>query len=380
MAPKGGRGGGGSSGGGSSGGSSSSYDEPSVWQETFEFAGSGFKDPAARAQIVVLAMTFLALLVIAIWSWSLKTRPGPTGKVFKGNRWGVAVGAAVVYFGFSLADALLEDLSATVSNVFFIFLPILDSAGTLAEVWLLGVIYSLYHVLANKDTKLHRSLRWAHIVFCVFLLLLYLAILSGNIVFYVDLVGYRAWLATSSFRLHLARLRVAYNALYFCATLEVCCLAVLLLISSIRGRQGGASKRTALLFLILIPAPLVIRTVFQLAVVVRRNYHKLLVTNAAFVAYIIVYSFCTIILYAGVLTVGLRHRKALATNHARGIEEPQYGPPPEISVGPQPQYGNGPFWGAEAPPPPQPLANGGGMYPGPTKSPGVAASSWPVQH
>lgn len=91
MAPKGGGKGGGSSSssGSDEGGSQSSL---SVWTEKFEIYGSKFHDPIYRAIIIILAICFVAICGLAIWSFAVRKSNRPL-------RWAV--------FAFSILMAIM---------------------------------------------------------------------------------------------------------------------------------------------------------------------------------------------------------------------------------------------------------------------------------
>lgn len=91
MAPR-GRGSSGGAGGDGDGGGFSN----SLWAAPYSFEGSHFKDPIARATIILDGIFFLMLIAIAIWSAGVRTSSDCSRQVFKWHRFGISMFAAVM--------------------------------------------------------------------------------------------------------------------------------------------------------------------------------------------------------------------------------------------------------------------------------------------
>lgn len=88
--------GGGSSGGGGGGDGDGGGFSDSLWAASYSFEGSHFKDPIARATIILSGIFFVVLVMIGTWSAGVRTSSDCSRQVFKWYRFGISMFAAVM--------------------------------------------------------------------------------------------------------------------------------------------------------------------------------------------------------------------------------------------------------------------------------------------
>ena len=148
---------------------------------------------------------------------------------------------------------ILSELELWVAAVFYLISSILYSTAYIAEILQLATVFAVLAQLNKRiipyDSLAKNPFLWGYSLFCAILFVLYLSILALHIQYYVqtteageysyfiygsysDFEQYKRLLLTAN------KINIAYNALYFVASLVVLGLAILTLMRSLKAQAS----------------------------------------------------------------------------------------------------------------------------------------------
>ncbi|KAI9824906.1 MAG: hypothetical protein M1832_001511 [Thelocarpon impressellum] len=407
MAPK--RGGGSSSGGSSSssggsssyGGSSSggsgsryNYRKPTpFWLQKIPL-GSFYNRSYAMAYLVMVGIATLVIFGVLVASGGIKGKRQSGRKHFRWYAWGLAVVALLIHFFLLILDLSLIEAKARVARIYIIERILQNFFSGLSNIALLGVIYAIVRTRIRQTSlgsaSLYDGVKTVHGLLIGALTGVFLLFIGFYTAYLVSTEG--TTLGGSSWSAHkYTQTLTAWVVVYFVASLEVLVWAA---VTVGRPGQDKASKRVGILLLAHVAAPLLIHSVYELAMTVK---YTLPAEDAPRVpAYAratdIVFSLAPLVLtYIGVLFIGLTKGgpaggpdRAVPGGMAYvgGPADPQKANGVSAAT-PAPQYGH-----ASSPPPmagghtslPPPMAGGHtSLPPPPAGTQWVLAPVMPVQ-
>ncbi|KAG7007289.1 hypothetical protein G7Y79_00010g027900 [Physcia stellaris] len=256
---------------------------------------------------------------------TIKKQSQSVRALFRWYRFGTAMTMALVYSIYALIHTILWEKQAVVVTVFYLISSILYSTAEVADIFLLVTIFALLTQLSKRTASSNfitsTSFVWTYSVFCSILFALYLAILALRIQYQVEVTqngGYSSY-AYSRFnfsyshyyhlRRTLAKLNIAYNALYMVPSLSILGLAIPTSVHLLK-EQNAKQKIMAVAMIALVAFPLFLRSVIELAFVAAYSldfYARQ--TESGALAETFFYYFCTAVIFGGIVAIAFQFAK-----------------------------------------------------------------------
>ncbi|KAL8657416.1 MAG: hypothetical protein Q9226_001930 [Calogaya cf. arnoldii] len=302
-------------------------------------SNAGWTSQYGRATLAFEIIMALALLSTLIFSSTNRKRISAAKQLY--ICFLVAISLMIFTSTFHITDTILNEECLRVQNVYLIFEIIFLLLKYLADALLLAAIFIYLiprSILTRQFTQSSPSKgpTYLHLLPCALLGLFWLVLT----ILYLILIN--TVISTSGLVSGVRKLDFTYNLIYFLASLEIIVLAVMRLTSS-RSKAGRESvqtsenKKSPLFFLLFISLPLLIRSIWGLAISARFNLSSdffALENPALRLVQQLFYYLCTTLIYLGLaLIVKNLSSEPTFTNMGQSSEEEgKAGLGPEIPV------------------------------------------------
>lgn len=127
-------------------------------------------------------------------------------------------------FGINFAGSIIRDVSTSVAAIYLLIERVLENFSYFAQILLLAAVYCLvrYSYQRSSSNPLPKFVKWLHNIICTILFGLWIAIMYYSIAFEVHLILLDRNYEELENDIDLAaKIIVAYNALFLCASIEV---------------------------------------------------------------------------------------------------------------------------------------------------------------
>ncbi|KAI4267567.1 MAG: hypothetical protein LQ337_008286 [Flavoplaca oasis] len=226
----------------------------------------------------------------------------------------------ILFSVFYFIDIILKEERATVQYVHTIFQLLYALLKLLADAFLLSAIfiYLLPRCFITKHPRVGCFLSKVpillHVLFPGYIGLLWLTIFILTLAAIIQKAnGSSGVVSTSDLSVIVSRLEFAYYVQYFLAALEIIVLAGMRLAFQLRPRGDGVqisrTRKSSLVFLLMISLPLLIRSIWSLTISARytlRDYWKsddLMEVVRVHFANMLFYLICTTLIYIGLALI-----------------------------------------------------------------------------
>ncbi|KAI4095261.1 MAG: hypothetical protein LQ339_007320 [Xanthoria mediterranea] len=294
---------------------SSMYYNDNSWTSKYTLhGGSAWESPYQRAILAFEIIMVIALAATLVFSILSRKTARAAKAMFA---WFLATLSVMLFTSiFNFINIILNEECVSVQQVYLIFNVIFSSLRYLADVLLLATTFTYLiprSILTRHATQSSRNLgpTLLHLLFCGLLGLFWLVITVILLAVVIQQVRDTGIVSNFDLINGVRKLDFTYNLLYFFAALEIVALAVMRLTSRTKDPNGSNeptnSKRHPLLFLVLISLPLLIRSIWQLAIAARYELQDSIIVGLQReqlrLAQLLFYFLCTTLIYIGLALV-----------------------------------------------------------------------------
>ncbi|KAL8945488.1 MAG: hypothetical protein Q9183_008076, partial [Haloplaca sp. 2 TL-2023] len=193
--------------------------------------GSDWESDYSRATVALTFITIFALIGICIWAVKAPKRTLAARRIY---RWFLAaIITRIIYFFWTAIDTIIAEECAPIQQVYRIFDVLFISLDILSLILLLATIFITLVPLKTSNGGFHHEQptlsrpQKNHLVFCGFLLLIWLVILGlvlANTIQIVEGTGYGTYPGPAAVRVSLV-----FSVLYLLAAIYVLIMGIIIL-------------------------------------------------------------------------------------------------------------------------------------------------------